>query len=60
MEKQCKYAVYVGQIGKVICLFYHDMLIRNDGLEWGHFPDCQCENCPIEHKELWESEAKLK
>lgn len=59
MEK-CKYAVYIGQIGKNICLFYHDMLVRNDGLEWGHFPDCKCENCPIEHKELWESEARLK
>lgn len=59
MEK-CKYCIFVTQLKENICLFYHDMLIRNDGLEWGPFPQCCEDVCPLIHTELWQEEAQLK
>ena len=34
-----------------VCGVYYDSE-RPDGLDWGHFPKCECGNCPKNHPEL--------
>lgn len=54
----CHHRLDMTQYGKgVLCGAYHEAE-RPDKLEWGHFPDCNCGNCPKENPSLLQG-AKL-
>lgn len=59
LTRPCKFLVKLQKCGNR-CLFYHDMLTRIDGADWGEFPPCNKELCPIENTKLWESIALMK
>lgn len=43
----------VSLVNRTLCNAYHSSK-RQDGLEWGHFPKCCHEKCPLENPELLE------
>lgn len=51
-EASCNYLM-PNLNGNKICGAYNKSK-RKDGRTWAHYPECQSENCPLQHPELLE------